>query len=111
MAEYIDIGNQMAVTLTGMNVNGTYLNSATSTYVLSAAPTTPFGDPTPVPGGTGTLSYVGGSDGNYRGTIAGSITALLTNGSQYFVDIAFSQSGTDASPRRLVCWARYRGRS
>lgn len=71
------------------------LNSATVTYTLYRSALTPGGARVAVSGGTGTLTYVGGSSGNYRGTIQSTVTATLTVGLPYEVEIVFVQGGYD----------------
>ena len=108
MANVLFLNEDMTVTWSGATatVNGTttYLNSATVTYSITDAAGTA------VSGGTGTLSYVSASNGNYEGTIESSVltTANFTEGRTYLVDITLSQSGYNGF-RRLVCRAAYRG--
>lgn len=73
------------------SADDSYLNSGTCTYALYLAPTTPGGSRTAVTGGTGTLSYVAASNGNYRGVIESTITGTLTKGLPYDVVITFVQ--------------------
>ena len=96
---YISVDHNM--TLTGMNIAGTYLNTATATYVLKDA------DGSTVSGGTGTLSYVSASNGNYLGVIESTVTALLTENARYWIEITFSQ-GSYQDFRRLPVRALYR---
>lgn len=108
MANLLYLNEDMNVTLTGasVTVNGTtsYLNSATVTYSITDAAGTA------VSGGTGTLSYVSASSGDYEGTIESSVltSSNFTEGRTYLVDITLSQSGYNGF-RRLVCRAAYRG--
>lgn len=90
----IYMGNDHDVSLTGAKrrSSGTYLNAATVTYALCATGTT-----TPVTNGTGTLTYVTGSNGNYLGVIEATVTAALTEGSEYDLIYTFAESGQDAS--------------
>lgn len=78
----------------------TYINDATITYAVkdSAGAT--------VSGGTGTLSYVTGSNGDYKGTIPDSVTSLLTENALYDVVITARESGVII----LVYYFRYRAR-
>ena len=82
----------------------TYLNSATVTYAITDAAGTA------VSGGTGTLSYVAASDGDYEGTIESSVVtaANFAEGRTYFVNVTLSES-TFNGYRRLVCRVAYRG--
>lgn len=108
MANVLFIGEDMTLTATGLSVTvqgvTSYLNSATVTYAVTDAAGTA------VSGGTGTLSYVSASDGNYEGTIESTVltAANFTEGRTYLVDITISQSSYN-SFRRLVCRAAYRG--
>lgn len=89
-----------------VTVNGTlsYLNSATVTYAVKDR------TGTAVSGGTGTLSYIAASSGDYEGTIESSVmtTSNFTEGETYFVELTLSQSSYNGF-RRLVCRAAYRG--
>ena len=81
--------------------DGNYQNSGTCTYALKDA------DGNAVSGGTGTLSYVAASNGNYLGVIESTVTATLTAGATYYLEITFSKS-TLNDFRRLRCRAEYR---
>ena len=99
----IYIGSDHDVTYEGAYGGGGYLNSATVTFALKdSAGTT-------VSGGTGTLSYVAASSGNYAGVIQSSVTSLLTNRANYTLEITFVQSAFDDF-RRLPLRACYRER-
>lgn len=76
-----------------------YLNAGTCTYAVKTT--------AEVAVGTGTLPYVADSDGDYYGVIDAAITALLTNGSPYYVDITFVE-GTYNDSRRIRAVAMYR---
>lgn len=65
------------------SATGVYLNSGTCTYELFTAAGASLG--------TGTLSYVSASNGNYRGTIESTVTSGLTLGAAYRVVIVFEQ--------------------
>ena len=86
------------------SADDTALNSATCTYALTTAAGVA------VSGGTGTLTYVAASSGNYRGTIESTVTATLTAGSRYKVVITFSQ-GLYQDSRTLWYRAGVRGAS
>lgn len=103
MTEYIPIGGDCDVTYDGAQprTGGSYLNSGTCTYALKDA------DGNAVASGTGTLSYVAASDGNYLGVIDAAVTATLTPDAWYYVEITFSQGGYNDF-RRLKRQARYR---
>ncbi len=100
------IGEDLNVALTGLvdAVSGSYLNTATVTFALKED------SGTAVAGGTGTCAYVSASDGNYRGILDSAITATLTAGQQYRVEITFDQSNYEGF-RRLEYVAQYRGGS
>lgn len=98
----IHISEDEVVTLTGANVNGTYLNTATVTWSLKRASTG-----AEVTGGNGTMSYVTSSNGNYEGIIESTITGLMVFDETYWVDITGSQGAYNLF-RRLVRVAKYR---
>lgn len=91
-SEPIVIGSDWYATLNGAQDSGTgdYLNTATVTAaVYSAAGAA-------VSGGGVTLTYVAASNGNYRGTLESTVTALLTAGAAYEVRYTLSQGNYDA---------------
>lgn len=102
MATAIYIAADRTVTYSGASAGGSYLNSATVTYSLKDATLTT------VSGGTGTLSYVAASNGNYSGTIESTVTSTLTAGEKYYLDITLV-SGSYDDFRRLELYAEYRG--
>lgn len=104
MATALYIGADHTVTYSGMTAGGSYQNSATVTYALKDAVLST------VSGGTGTLSYVAASSGNYSGSIESTVTSTLTAGQVYFLDITASQ-GSYNDFRRLELYAEYRGGS
>ena len=81
---------------------GDYLNSGTCTYSLREEDGTELA--------TGTLSYVSGSNGNYRGILDSADTAGLTDGERYVIVIIFDQDNYE-DERRLYHRAGYRGRT
>lgn len=96
------IGCDHAFTMTGLQDNtGAYLNAATVTYTIYTAAGVA------VTNGTGTLSYVAASNGNYAGTIESTVTSTLTQGNDYYADVPISQS-TLNDFRRYVFIAEYR---
>lgn len=80
----------------------TYLNAATITYALKTAAGVT------VVGGTGTLSYVAASDGNYTAVIDKAVTVLLTENRKYVLWVPIAEGGRDGY-RRLELYAKYRG--
>lgn len=64
-----------------------YLNALTVTYVVNDSNGTQIT--------TGTLSYVSSSNGNYKGTIDGAVTAALTVGALYTIIITATGGGYD----------------
>lgn len=68
--------------------NAYYVNDATVTFELRDA------SGTAVSGGSGTCSYVAGSNGNYLGTIPDSVTSTLTENAKYTVAVIISEGGT-----------------
>lgn len=111
MATYkIYIGSDNNIILTGMrdSVDDSYLNSATVTYAIYAAEGYVRGTSSPIASGTGSLSYVSASNGNYRGTIDSTVTTTLTEEDWYYVVITFDQSSYE-DERTLYCQAVLRG--
>ena len=107
MANVLYINEDFKVTLTGLSYTTdagvvTYLNAATVSYALkNAAGTT-------VTGGTGTLSYIAASNGNYSTTGDKAVTTLLTDGAKYFLEVTIAEGARDGF-RRLELRAQYRG--
>lgn len=118
MADLLHINEDAKVTMTGLSYTSdagvlTYLNAATITYTLtSVVGTTTVGGMTvpgtTVSGGTGTLSYVAASNGNYTGTIDKAVTSLLSDGSKYYLYTPIAEGSRDGF-RRLELRAEYRG--
>lgn len=85
--------------------DGTYLNSGTCTYALYENSNGALGDA--VSGGTGTLSYIAASNGNYRGIIDAAVTGALTPGRTYWAVITFVQGNyNDERTLMLNCVRR-----
>lgn len=103
MLTLIYIGADMDVTYSGARIASTdaYLNTGTCTYALKTS------SGAAVSGGTGTLSYVASSDGDYAGVIDTIVTAALTEGSNYLLDITFVD-GAYNDFRRIRLRAVYR---
>lgn len=99
----IPIGGQYTLSLTGLSLNGTALNSATVTYTLKNP------DGTTVSGGTGTMSYVSASSGNYTATILASVTSLLTTNYRYKFDVVVTSGGVQVDDRDAYTTAYQRG--
>jgi hypothetical protein len=95
------IGADMNVYYDGASVasTGSYLNAGTCTYALKNAAGTSVG--------TGTLSYVASSNGNYRGTIESTVTANLSEDAEYFLEITFAETPYNDF-RRIAMRAAYR---
>lgn len=118
MANVLFINEDAKVKMTGLSYTTdlgvfTYLNAATLTYVLTntigTTTVATFTVPgTPIAGGTGTLSYVATTNGNYIGTIDKAVTALLSDGAKYYLYVPIVESGRDGY-RRLELRAEYRG--
>lgn len=83
----------------GARAGGNYLNSATVTWALTTSSGTSVS--------TGSLTYDTGSNGDYTGVIASSVTGSLTLDDTYYIYLTLSQSGFD-DKRRLTCKAQYR---
>ncbi len=82
------IGSDMDVGYTGARAarTGAYLNSGTCTYELVQD-----SDGSVV--GTGALTYVAASNGDYYGTIESTVTALLDVDGAYTLTITFVEVG------------------
>lgn len=100
-SQSVYIGSDHTIRLTGLNGGGGYLNGATVTWELKT-----IGGVT-VTGGTGTLTYVPASDGNYVGTLDRTVTILLLENSWYNLFVVMAQGGYD-DERRLTLSAAYR---
>jgi hypothetical protein len=96
------IGADMDVGYTGASNarSGAYFNAGTCTYALKSATGTSLG--------TGTLSYVAASDGDYYGTIESTVTAALTEDTPYFLEITFASGTGYEDFRRIPLRAAYR---
>lgn len=85
------IGNDLDLTATGMSIasTGAYLNAATVTWSLTDAEGTEFG--------TGTLSYVADSDGDYAGVVESTVTSELEDGGEYVLTVTFAEGSYNAA--------------
>ena len=97
----IPIGADASIAYSGaQDLDGNYLNAATVTYALKTVTGTTVT--------SGTLAYLGGSNGNYRATMQSTVTSTMTPGAEYRLEITFAQGDFDDF-RRLPVWAQYRG--
>lgn len=111
MSVNLAVGSDLNVTWDGATAPaGTYLNAATVTYALTLADGATQATCTAVAGGTGTLSYVAASNGNYLGVIESTVSALLAAGTLYYIWLTFVQ-GAYNDLRRVEAYAQYRGES
>ena len=96
MATEAVIGSDFSVALYGVRdaLTGSYLNSATITFQVYNTATGAA-----VSGGSGSLSYVSASNGDYTGVVDAVTTATLTDGAAYYVAYTGAQSGYDFNPR------------
>lgn len=101
----IPIGGDFDLYATGASIRATaaYLNAATVTYTLYEADAT-----TAVSGGTGTLTYVAASNGNYLGRVESTVTATLVRGRAYWVKFELSEGSYNAAAWKQY-WADYGG--
>lgn len=83
------------------NSSKTFINGATVTYALknSAGST--------VAGGTGTCSYIEGSQGCYEGFLDDSLS--LTENSTYYLEVTATSTGGTVGFRRIPYVATYHG--
>ncbi len=95
MADTITLNSDKTLELSGARdaATGSFLNAATVTYGLYTSAGVL------VPSGTGTLTYVAASDGNYRGVIESTVTSTLTTGQAYYALITLVQSAYDFQTR------------
>lgn len=110
------IASDMDVTLTGASVaaTGAFLNAGTVTFSLLSAGIRQVsgrlvasGSETVLSGPTA-MAYIAASDGNYRGVMPSTVTALLTDRTYYYVDIVYTDGNYDVK-FRLTCLAQYLG--
>jgi hypothetical protein len=85
----------------GATADGQALNTGTCTWTLTDS----AGNQ--IAGGTGTLPFVAGSNGDYSGPIESTVTSLLTPLAVYYLTVTFNQGGYD-DKRRIRCTAAYR---
>jgi hypothetical protein len=97
-------GSDGTLKLTGLSVaeTGAYLNAATVTYAIKDPAT---GDT--VSGGSGTMSYVAASNGNYTVEIDAAVTVLMT-ADRYRVDVTAIE-GSYKDVRRIRIDVQDRG--
>ena len=86
MSAVIYINEDRKAVITGLSYETdagatVYLNAATITYTLKTAAGVA------VAGGTGTLDKVASIDGKYTGIIESTVTALLTHGGKYLLQV------------------------
>jgi hypothetical protein len=91
----IVIGADFSLSLAGVRdaATGAYLNSATVAYALATAAGAA------VPGGTGSLSYVADSSGDYTGAIESTVTATLAADALYSVTFTIASGAADGLER------------
>ncbi len=96
------IGSDLDVAYSGASIasTGAYLNSGTCTWVLKDGAGTTVG--------SGTLTYVGASNGNYAGTIESTVTSTLEENGLYTLTITFVQTSYN-DERDIAMYASYRG--
>ncbi len=105
MLDGLYIGDANDITLTGLknDASGSYVNNATVTAEVRTSGASPSSGSKI--GSTVTLSYVGSSNGNYRGTFPSTDSDDLTEDTTYWVWITAS----GYTVRRLQLVAKYRG--
>lgn len=99
MAQTIYVGSDMRISLKGLSADGSYLNSATVTWVLLKYDGTTAG--------SGSLSYTASSNGNYTGTVPSTVTSTLTENLSATLQVTISQGSVD-DYRELDLIAKYR---
>jgi len=97
----IYVGSDNRIELTGLRDpdDDSYVNDATVTALLKDST-----DTSTISGSSITLTYVTGSDGDYRGSIPSSVS--LTAGTAYYARITATSSGRDVLIRKS-CSAQY----
>jgi len=96
---YINEDNSVKVSDLRDGDNQGLINDATVTYVLKDSGGSTVG--------TGTLTYTSGSHGEYKAVIDKAVTAGLTEGARYYLEITMA-SGTRDGFRRIPLTAKYR---
>jgi hypothetical protein len=101
MSSYLRIGEDNNVLLENCanEYTGAYLNAATVSAQLRTSSGTPIGSSV-------TMTYQTGTNGHYLGVIDRAVTATLTDGTLYYVDITIT-SGLYDGFRRLERYAQY----
>lgn len=99
---YINEDNQVTWDAMKLASSGEFVNDATVTYALKD------NAGTGVSGGTGTLDYVSGSDGNYSAIIDKTVTTLLSEGAAYYLELTATSGSADGF-RRIRYVATYQG--
>jgi hypothetical protein len=104
MLDHLNIGEPNDVLITGLrhDTTGEYKNDATVTAQVKDLDDVNVGS-------SATLTYIEGSDGDYRGTLPKSVGAALEESQQYYVVIT-ANSG-DVTLRRIPVVAKWRGRT
>jgi len=96
---YIGCDNLIKYTGAKDSDSGTYLNTGTCSYTLT--------DSAGATIGSGTLSYVAASNGNYEAIVDAVVAALLEDGAIYTLTVTFVQGNYD-DKRQLAVSAAYR---
>lgn len=89
----------------------TYLDDATVTFGLYANEANALAEASVISGTNGTCSYVTGSNGNYRGTIADDQTGLLTLSTVYWLGVKIVTQAGKTDRRAIPYTARGRGKN
>lgn len=91
----IAIGSDNALFLSGLqdSLTSSYLNSAVVTWQLTDSSNTVLG--------SGSLSYVSASNGDYQGNMPNSLTSTLVVGQRYFLTWTATYSGFQFQDQQL----------
>lgn len=89
-ADIVPVGGSYLLTLNGLTnaADGSPLNSATVTYQLYKT-----SDNSVIAGGSGSMTYVAASAGDYQATLSAALTGTLVAGTNYYALMTAAQSG------------------
>lgn len=110
-ADSIFVGSDNDVVVLGVckdSAPDTFPDDATVTFALYASEANALADASAISGTSGTASYVAGSSGDYRGTIADNQTALLTLGTVYWLGVKVVLADGETDRRAIPYTARGR---
>lgn len=113
-SDSIFVGSDNDVNVIGVreaSAPATYLADATVTFGLYTSEANALAEASVISGTNGTCTYVTGSNGNYRGTIADNQTALLTLDIVYWLGVKIVSQEGKTDRRAIPYTARGRGKN